>query len=87
MADERTLKHRCEAQKKRIEGIVVSMYPGGGVFFDPGFEPEAIAFSIHDAKGNRIAHFPGGTAVDGLERMTDEEIGERIRQDIRMRVH
>jgi hypothetical protein len=78
MAEQTTPELRYAVQQQRIRDIVKVMFPGGDVFFDTRFKPEAISFTIADAKGQRVGLFIGGTKVSDVEEMTDEEIEENI---------
>jgi hypothetical protein len=75
-----TLEEKYLLQQQRIHDIALNIFPGGDVLFDTRFKLEAIAFTVTDAKGARVAYVPGGTAVEGIEKMSDEEIKERIEE-------
>ena len=73
-----TLEQKYMLQQQRIHDIAVNMFPGGETLFDTRFKPDAIAFTVTDANGTRVVYVPGGTAVEEVEKMSDEEIRERI---------
>ena len=82
MAEHTNLESKYAAEQQRIRDVVQEMVPGADVLFDTRFKPEAIAFTITDESGQRIGHFPGGTAVTELELMTSVEIADRIRESL-----
>jgi hypothetical protein len=72
---------RYQLQTERIELIVSRLFPGSILRFGTQDKPLGIQYWVSDSTDHAVlCAFPGRTAVDEVEQMSDEQIEARIRE-------